>query len=48
LVADVEDDGVAPDDDQEPATPEDNAKKPPVQQDEQLQKAIQVLKSRTS
>ncbi len=48
LVADAEDDGVAPDDEQEPATPEDNVKKPPVQQDEQLQKAIQVLKSRAS
>jgi len=48
LVADAEDDGAAPDDDQESAAPEDNVKKPPVQQDEQLQKAIQVLKSRAS
>ncbi len=48
LVADADDDGAAPDDDQESATPDDNVKKPPVQQDEQLQKAIQVLKSRAS
>ena len=48
LVADADDDGAAPDDDQEAATPDDNVKKPPVQQDEQLQKAIQVLKSRAS
>jgi carboxyl-terminal processing protease len=48
LVADADDDGAAPDDDQETATPDDNVKKPPVQQDEQLQKAIQVLKSRAS
>ncbi len=48
LVADAEDDGAAPDDDQESATPVENVKKPPVQQDEQLQKAIQVLKSRAS
>ena len=48
LVADADDDGAAPDDDQESAMPDDNVKKPPVQQDEQLQKAIQVLKSRAS
>lgn len=48
LVADADDDGAAPDDDQESAAPDDNAKKQPAQQDEQLQKAIQVLKSRAS
>ena len=51
LVADADDDGGAPDDgDQDAtATPEDNAKKPAnPQQDEQLQKAIQVLKSRAT
>lgn len=51
LVADADDDGGAPDDgDQDTtATPEDNAKKPAnPQQDEQLQKAIQVLKSRAT
>lgn len=50
LIADVEDDGVAPDEDQESATPDENVKKPQAtpQQDEQLQKAIQVLKSRAT
>ncbi len=48
LVADADDDGAAPDDDQESAAPDDNVKKQPAQQDEQLQKAIQVLKSRAS
>jgi carboxyl-terminal processing protease len=48
LVADADDDGAAPDDDQESATPDDNVKKQPTQQDEQLQKAIQVLKSRAT
>ena len=48
LVADVDDDAAAPDDDQEPTAPDDNVKKQPAQQDEQLQKAIQVLKSRAS
>jgi carboxyl-terminal processing protease len=48
LVADADDDGAAPDDDQESATPDDNVKKQPAQQDEQLQKAIQVLKSRAT
>jgi len=49
LVADVDDDAGAPDEDQDTTAPEDHAKKPSVpQQDEQLQKAIQVLKSRSS
>lgn len=47
LVADVDDDGALPDEDQEPAPPDDTKKQPP-QQDEQLQKAIQVLKSHAS
>ena len=48
LVADVDDDGPLPDED-ENAVPADQAKKPqPPQQDEQLQKAIEVLKSRTA
>ena len=48
LVADVDDDGPLPDED-ENAVPADQVKKPqPPQQDEQLQKAIEVLKSRTS
>jgi carboxyl-terminal processing protease len=47
-VADADDDAVAPDDDQE-SVPQEEVKKPePPQQDEQLQKAIQVLKSRAS
>jgi carboxyl-terminal processing protease len=50
LVADVDDDGGAPDDDQDTTTPDENVKKQPQtpQQDEQLQKAIQVLKTRAS
>jgi carboxyl-terminal processing protease len=48
LVADAEDDGPVPDED-ETATPADDTKKPaPTQPDQQLQKAIEVLKSRTS
>lgn len=49
LVADSEDEGAAVDDEgtQETAPPEES-KKPQVQQDEMLEKAIQVLKSRTS
>ena len=48
LVADAEDDAALPDDEQETtAAPEDNKKTTP-QRDEQLQKAIQVLKSRAS
>jgi carboxyl-terminal processing protease len=47
LVADSEDDGALPDDD-ENAVPADEEKKQPPQQDEQLHKAIQVLKSKAS
>jgi carboxyl-terminal processing protease len=48
LVADVEDDGPVPDED-ENAVPADQTKKPQAPQtDEQLQKAVEVLKSRTS
>ena len=48
LVADADDDGGAgPDDDQDAVAPDDNMKKP-ASQDDQLLKAIQVLKSRTS
>jgi carboxyl-terminal processing protease len=48
LVADVDDDANAPDDDTQPTPAEENNKKTAPQQDEQLQKAIQVLKSRNS
>jgi carboxyl-terminal processing protease len=48
LVADADDDANAPDDDTQPTQPEENTKKQSPQQDEQLQKAIQVLKSRNS
>ncbi len=48
LAADGDDDGPLPDEDQTTAPPEENNKKQPTQQDEQLHKAIQVLKSRTS
>jgi carboxyl-terminal processing protease len=49
LVADTEDDGPVPDED-ENATPADEAKKPQpaAQPDQQMQKAIEVLKSRAS
>jgi len=48
LVADAPDDGPVPDED-ENALPADQTKKEQVpQQDEQLQKAVEVLKSRTS
>src|SRR5437016_8710279 len=46
--AEGDDDGPLPDEDQTTAPPEENNKKQPPQQDEQLHKAIQVLKSRTS
>ena len=46
-VADADDDAGAPDDDQE-SPPQEEVRKPEHQQDEQLQKAIQVLKSRAS
>jgi carboxyl-terminal processing protease len=48
LVADADDEGAVPDEDQESAAPDETMKKQPPQQDDQLQKAIQVLKSRTS
>ncbi len=48
LVADVDDDANLPDDDAQPTPQEDSNKKAAPQQDEQLQKAIQVLKSRNS
>jgi carboxyl-terminal processing protease len=48
LAADGDDDGPLPDEDQTTAPPEENNKKQPPQQDEQLHRAIQVLKSRTS
>ena len=47
LVADSEDDGALPDDDENAAPPVEEKKQPP-QQDEQLHKAIQVLRSKTS
>jgi carboxyl-terminal processing protease len=49
LVADVDEDANLPDDDAQPApSTEESNKKAAPQQDEQLQKAIQVLKSRNS
>jgi len=50
LVADSDDDGPLPDEDENAAPPDDTRKQQqqPAQQDEQLQKAIQVLKNRTS
>jgi carboxyl-terminal processing protease len=49
LAADGDDDGPLPDEDQETPAPQDeNNKKQPPQTDEQLNKAIQVLKSRAS
>jgi carboxyl-terminal processing protease len=47
LVAD-EDDGPLPDEDENAAPSEENIQKQPPQQDDQLQKAIQVLKARSS
>ena len=47
LVADTDDEAALPDEDQESAPPDDGKKQPP-QQDEQLRKAIQVLKNRAS
>jgi len=44
-VADNDDDGALPDDDQQ-AAPADDTKKPRSPQDDQLQKAIQVLKNK--
>jgi carboxyl-terminal processing protease len=49
LVADAEDDGPVSDDDDAATAPADDAKAPkPVQPDLQMQKAIEVLKSRAS
>ena len=45
VVADNDDDGALPDDDQQ-AAPADDTKKPRSPQDDQLQKAIQVLKNK--
>jgi carboxyl-terminal processing protease len=47
LVADVDEDSAVPDED-ENALPPDQTKKPETQQDDQLQKAIEVLKARSS
>jgi carboxyl-terminal processing protease len=47
VVADSDDDGALPDDDDN-AAPADEDKKQPPQQDEQLHKAIQVLKAKAS
>jgi carboxyl-terminal processing protease len=47
VVADSDDDAALPDDDDGPA-PADEEKKAPPQQDEQLHKAIQVLKTKAS
>ena len=48
LVADETDNAISDDDDQEPATPEQPEAKPKNTQDDQLQKAVEVLKSRAS
>jgi carboxyl-terminal processing protease len=48
LVADETDSAISDDDDQEPATPEQPEAKPKNTQDDQLQKAVEVLKSRAS
>src|ERR1700736_1047128 len=47
VIADNEDDGALPDEDENTAPAEEEKKQPP-QQDEQLHRAIQVLKSKTS
>jgi len=47
LVADADEDAPVPDED-ENAVPADQTKKPQTQQDDQLQRAIEVLKARTS
>lgn len=47
MVADAADDSIVPDED-ENAAPPDETRKPAVPQDDQLQKAIEVLKARTS
>jgi carboxyl-terminal processing protease len=48
LVADETDNAISDDDDQEPATPEQPEAKPKNTQDDQLQKAVEVLKGRAS
>ncbi len=48
LVADETDNAISDDDDQEPAAPEQPEAKPKNTQDDQLQKAVEVLKSRAS
>ena len=48
LVADETDNAISDDDDQEPATPEQPEAKPKNTRDDQLQKAVEVLKSRAS
>jgi carboxyl-terminal processing protease len=48
LVADEDDDAPLPDEDENAAPSDETAKPQPPQQDEQLQKAIEVLKGRTS
>src|SRR5271167_4259376 len=48
LVADTEEDGPVPDEDENAAPPDDTKKVQPPQPDQQMQKAIEVLKSRAS
>jgi carboxyl-terminal processing protease len=48
VVADSDDDGAAPDEDQDATVPVDENKVKTPQQDEQLRKAIEVLKKRES
>jgi carboxyl-terminal processing protease len=48
MVADEADNAISDDDDQEPANPEQPEAKPKNPQDDQLQKAVEVLKSRAS
>jgi len=48
LVADETDNAISDDDDQEPATPEQPEAKPKNTHDDQLQKAVEVLKGRAS
>jgi carboxyl-terminal processing protease len=48
VVADIEEDAPVPDEDENAAPPDDIKKAQPPQPDQQLQKAIEVVKSRTS
>jgi carboxyl-terminal processing protease len=48
LVADADDDAPVPDDEDNAAPPDQTKKPQPPQEDEQLQKAVEVLKSRSS